>query len=65
MPTADFCIINTDDERLKSLVPHIKGDVVTYGVNGNADYRAEIIGENKGSFARPVIFFISFKCLCS
>ena len=56
MNKADFCIVNTDDERLKSLVPHIKGDVVTYGVNWNADYRAEIIGVNKGFYSFSVCF---------
>lgn len=57
MNSADLCIVNADDERLKSLIPYIKGDVVTYGVNEKSDYRAEIIEENKGFYSFNVYFY--------
>ena len=51
MMGARICIVNTDDCRLRSLIPSVKGEVVSYGEAQDSQYRAEIIEENKGIYS--------------
>lgn len=57
MNGAGICVINTDDSRLRSLVPSVKSETVTYGECYGSRYRAEITEESKGFYSFDVYLY--------
>ena len=49
-----ICVVNADDKRLSSLIPHIKSGAVTYGESEGVDYRAIVTGEKNGYYSFEV-----------
>ena len=49
IPFYGFAVINTDDNNVNSIINNIKRPLISYGINGKADYRAKNISFNKNN----------------
>ena len=56
MNSAEICVVNSDDDRLSSLIPYVKSEAVTYGERYGCHYRAEITDESKGLYSFDIYF---------
>ncbi len=48
--TAELCIINGDDGKLREIAPDVGGRVVTFGMSSEADYRVLILNSKCGKY---------------
>lgn len=51
LPFYGLAVVNRDDEGVRALLPRIRGRIVTYGLDGEADYRATDVRTREGGMA--------------